>query len=126
MRGTLSTHAQAMAEARRTRAPDRFKVPYALFVAGRERPYAFADLDGLARSIQRRRQGRRIQLTNVSYPFFGEIERRTMVAIYILSTDAIPESQIGLAWLAGLDSRALQAALRAADPEGALNAMRAA
>ncbi len=88
------------------------EVRYALIVEAHAKPFAFATLADLARSIHRRRAGRTIQLSDRPLHLAGRPSATPGVAI--LATDPIGETTTSLGWafLNGHGWKALQAALR--------------
>lgn len=104
------TALQARAEARRPNLPA--EVRYALIAPTCAKPFAFATLADLARSIHRRRDGRTIQLSDFPLRLAGRPSATPGVAI--LATDPIGETTTSLGWayLNGHGWKALQAALR--------------
>ncbi len=93
---------------------------YALFrtLNRASKPTVFADIGAMARSIHRERGGSAIQLHpgHVAVQGFGKVR---MVGVYRLGPDANQESFLGWAYLAGAGRAALEAALRAHQPNPA-------
>jgi len=100
----------ARMDARRPALPA--EVRYALIAEAHAKPFAFATLADLARSIHRRRAGRAIQLSDRPLHLAGRTSPSPGVAI--TATDPIGETTTSLGWayLNGHGWKALQAALR--------------
>jgi hypothetical protein len=84
----------ARAEARRPTLPA--EVRYALIAEAGTKPFAFATLADLARSIHRRRRGRTIQLSDRPVHLAGRTSPTPGVTI--LATDPIGETTTSLGW----------------------------
>lgn len=107
---TPGTAEAARMDARRPRLPA--EVRYALFIQAGTKPFAFASLADLARSIHRRRAGRAIQLSDRPLHLAGRPSWSPGVTI--TATDPIGETTTSLGWayLNGGGWKAFQAALR--------------
>jgi hypothetical protein len=88
-------------------------VRFALIAEAQAKPFAFATLADLARSIHRRRGGRAIQLGD--RPLHLACRARSTPGVAILATDPIGETTTSLGWayLNGHGWKALEAALQA-------------
>jgi hypothetical protein len=84
------------------------------------KPRAYPSLHALAGAIHRARRGAGLQLHNGDLRAREDAEPRRVVSVFALDAEGQAERFIGAAWLAGGDRRALEAALRAAQPEAGL------
>lgn len=78
-------------------------------------PVVFDDLDALARSIERRRQGQPIELVDVEeFDRPGDAHTRRVVQVWTLDLGNARDRMIGFAWLEDRGEEALKPALRRA------------
>lgn len=82
-----------------------------------ERPVGFQDLAALARSIHRRREGRSIDLQDVSLTFLAELDPVAGVSIWTLDGEGDRTDFLGYAWLDGMGADILRAALQQIEPQ---------
>lgn len=92
---------------------------YALLKQGRadldSRPVGYQDLAGLARAIERERQGRPLELVQRDdFEFDDDDQRHTVVEIWTLDMGNSRDQRIGVAWLNEGGRETLEPALRAA------------
>lgn len=91
-------------------------VRFALVVAPPPaKPFAYATLADLARSLQIRRAGRPIQLIDQAGAIAGHDRPLPGVSVWIIDADGARIDSLGWAYLKGAGRQQLQAVLRAAE-----------